>query len=288
MKTNKLIFGFIFLMIMKIPAQDLQELVKEGELLFKKTQPMLVFPKTSTFQSNDHFYSQLDTSRSVNFLESELKKWQSKEYLKDIGLVFKATARYNFRNVFDNENNNFNIGQIRAELEWNILRSGYTYNRSKSQRLENEMKVLQNNQLNADRILMRRQFRIDYTYTINQETIQLFENFFQFENEYFDFLNKLYFKKYIKREKLIEVSQQINVLKNQLEVLRKENVMLKDSVSEKYLNIERLPFLQLEIDSLSYINNDENLLLQKENVYLQHKAINDLRDNKVLRPIIKF
>lgn len=276
MKTNRLIFGLIFLMILKLPAQELQDLVNEGELLFEKTRPMLVFPKTSTFQSKNHFYTQIDTSRSVNFLTSELKKWQSKEHLKDIGLVFKATARYNFRNVFDNENNNFNIGQIRAELEWNILKSGYTYNRSKSQRLENEMKMLQNNQLRADRILMRRQFRIDYTYAINKETIQLFENFFQFENKYFDFLNKLYFKKYIKREKLIEVSQQINVLKNQMEVLRKENDMLKDSVSEKYLHSEHLPFLRLEVDSLSYMNNHENLRLQQENVYLQHKPINDL------------
>ncbi len=261
---------------MRLPAQELQSLVKEGELLFEKTRPTLVFPKTSTFDSRRHFYSELDTLRSVNFLASELKKFQSKQYLQDIGLVFKATARHNFRNVFDNENNNFNIGQVRAELEWNILGSGYTYNRSKSQRLQNERTILQNNQLKEDRILMRRQFRIDYTYAINKETIQLFENFFQFENEYFDFLNKLYFKKYIKREKLIKVGQQINVLKNQIEVLKAENVMLKDSVSERYLNTNALPFLKLEIDSLSYGNNEENLLLQKENVYLQHKPINDL------------
>ena len=261
---------------MRLPAQELQSLVKEGELLFEKTRPTLVFPKTSTFDSNQHFYSILDSLRSVNFLESELKRLQSKQYLQDIGLVFKATARHNFRNVFDNENNNFNIGQVRAELEWNILGSGYTYNRSKSQRLENERKILHNNQIKEDRILMRRQFRIDYTYAINKETIQLFESFFQFENEYFDFLNKLYFKKYIKREKLIQVGQQINVLKNQMEVLKAENTMLKDSVSERYLNVNRLPFLKLEIDSLSYLHNKENLLLQKENVYLQHKPTNDL------------
>ena len=276
MKTNKLILVLIFMMALKLSAQDLGNLVKEGEFLFEKTRPQLVFPKSSSFQPRDHFYSKIDTLRSVNFLQSELKKWESKQYLKDIGLVFKATARHNFRNVFDNENNNFNIGQVRAELEWNILNSGYTYNRSKSQRLENEMKMLQNNQVRADRVLMRRQFRIDYTYAINKETIQLFEKFFQFENEYFDFLNKLYFKKYIKRERLIEVGQQINVLKGQLVVLRKENEMLKDSVSKNYLEAKALPFLKLEIDSLAYVNNDANLLLQKENVYLQHKPLNDL------------
>jgi len=276
MKTNGLLFVFIILMVTSVPAQELQNLVKEGELLFEKTRPLLAFPKTSTFQSHDHFYSEIDSLRSINFLESELKRFQSKQYLQDIGLVFKATARHNFRNVFDNENNNFNIGQVRAELEWNILGSGYTDNRAKSMRLENERKMLQNNRLREDRILQRRQFRIDYTYAINKETIQLFENFFQFENEYFDFLNKLYFKKYIKREKLIEVGQQINVLKQQMEVLKKENDVLKDSVSANYIHTSELPFLKLEIDSLTYPKNNDNLSLQKENVYLQHKPINDL------------
>ena len=138
------------------------------------------------------------------------------------------------------------------------------------------MKMLQNNQEAAERVLKRRQFRIDYTYAINQETIQHFQKFEQFENEYFDFLNKLYFKKYIKRERLIEVGEQINVLKNQINVLQKENEMIKDSVSEAYLLKQSLPLLQLKIDSLSYTFDARNLELQKENVYLQHRAINDL------------
>ena len=263
MKTNGLILGFILLMICNLPAQELKDLVKDGEDLFEKTRPQLVFPKTSRFDSNLHFYSKIDTSKSVNFLQSELKRFQSKQYKQDVGLVFKATARYNFSNVFDNENNNFNIGQVRAELEWNILKSGYTYNRSKSQRLANEMQMLQNDQVSADRVLMRRQFRINYTYAVNHETVQLLENFFQFENQYFDFLNKLYFKKYIKREKLIEVSQQINVLKNQLFVLKKENELLKDSVSPNFQEAKSLPFLKLQIDSLSYAYNSDNLEFAK-------------------------
>lgn len=257
-------------------GQTLENLVKEGESLFDKTRPQLVFPMTSTFNTQLHFYSKLDTAKNVNFLESELKRFQSEQFTKDIGLVFKANAHYNFRNVFDDETNNFNIGRIRTELEWNILRSGYTNNRAKSKRLLNEMKMLQNNQIEAERVLMRRQFRVDYTYAINQEAIQHFEKFYQFENEYFDFLNKLYFKKYIKREKLIEVSQQINVLKNQIEVLKKENEIIKDSVSGKYQTNQSLPLLKLQIDSLSYTYDSQNLDLQKENVYLQHKAINDL------------
>ena len=275
MKTNKLILVFLMI-VCNSYGQSLGNLVKEGESLFEKTRPQLVFPMTSKFDSQYHFYSKLDTAKNVNFLESELKRLQSEQYTKDIGLVFKANAHYNFRNGFDEETNNFNIGRIRAELEWNILRSGYTNNRAKSKRLENEMKMLQNNQVEADRVLMRRQFRIDYTYAINQETIRHFENFRKFENEYFDFLNKLYFKKYIKREKLIEVSQQLNVLKNQLEVLERENEIIKDSVSEKYQKDQSLPLLKLQIDSLSFAYDSQNLDLQKENVYLQHKAINDL------------
>jgi hypothetical protein len=263
-------------MTLSLPAQELDRLVQESEALFEKTSSKLLFPVQSHFDSEQHFYTKLDTSRSVNFLTSELKKWQSQQSLQDIGLVFKASARYNFTNVFDNENNNFNIGQVRAELEWNVLKSGYTNNRAQSKRFENEMQLLRNNQLAADRVLMRRQFRIDYTYAINQEALQLFENFFQFENEYFDFLNKLYFKKYIKRERLIEVSQQINVLKNQMQVLEKETQMIQDSVSNPYKNQKSLPFLQLNIDSLSYANATEDVSLQKENVYLQHKPINDL------------
>lgn len=276
MKIRKLIFGCILGMTLHLPAQELTDLVKEGEVLFEKTSTQLIFPKYAVFSAQTDFYSQLDTSRSVNFLQSELKRWQSKQAKEDIGLVFKASARYNFTNVFDNENNNFNIGQVRAELEWNILKSGYTNQRTHAKRFQNDMQLLKNNQLAADRVLMRRQFRMDYTYVINREALQLFEDFFQFENEYFDFLNKLYFKKYIKRERLIEVSQQINVLKNQANVLKKENELIQDSVSQNHRNKQSLPFLRLKIDSLSYINSEENLTLQQENVYLQHKPINDL------------
>jgi hypothetical protein len=261
---------------MYLPAQELTDLVQEGELLFEKTRSKLLFPKQSHFDSEAHFYSKLDTDRSVNFLQSELKRWQSEQSLQDIGLVFKASARYNFTDVFDNENNNFNIGQVRAELEWNILKSGYINNKIKAQRLQNERLILQNNQFVEDRILMRRQFRIDYTFAINLEALELLENFVQFENEYFDFLNKLYFKKYIKREQLIEVSQQINVLKTQMNVLEKETQMIQDSVSEAYRNKKSLPFLKLKIDSLSYMNSNNDLTLQRENIYLQHKPINDL------------
>lgn len=276
MKTNTLLLGIIFLMVANTYAQSLDDLIKESESLFQKTRPLLVFPKSKQFDSKHDFYSKIDTVKNVNYLESELKRIQSEQFTKDIGLVFKANAQYNFSTGFDEETNNFNIGRVRAELEWNILRSGYTHNRTLSKRTKNEMYMLQNNQVEAERILMRRQFRIDYNYVINAEMIEHFTKFSQFENEYFDFLNKLYYKKYIKRERLIEVSQQIHVIKNQLEVLKKNNELLKDSVSFAYQNRKNLPFLKLTLDSLSYRSNSRNLELQKENVYLQHKAINDL------------
>ncbi|MEQ6125031.1 hypothetical protein AAON49_12565 [Pseudotenacibaculum sp. MALMAid0570] len=276
MKTNMLFAGIIILMMSGLHAQTLGDLVKEGETLFQKTQSMLAFPKSSQWNPLQDFYTNLDTIKNVNLLETQLREFQSQQYIQDVGLVFKANAQYNFRNNFDEETNNFNIGRIRAELEWNILSSGYTYNRTKSKRLENEIKMLQNNRIRDERILMRRQFRIDYTYNINQETINLFENFIRFENKYFDFLNKLYYKKHIKRERIIEVSQQISVLKNQIQVLKKQNNIIKDSVSQQYLTKRELPYLKLQIDSLYYLNSTKNLYLQKENVRLQHKPINDL------------
>ncbi len=276
MKTNKLHIVILLMTAQILSAQNLGSIVYEAEVLYKKTKPSLVFPKSKNLLPSQHFYSELDTAKNINFWESELKRIESSQYKKDIGLVFKANAHYNFRNGFDEDTQNFNIGRVRAELEWNILKSGYTYNRTKSKRLENEMQILKYKSLQEERELMRRQFRIDYTYAINLENISFFTRFLAFENEYFDYLNKLYFKKYIKRERLIKVSHQINILKNQIEVLQKQNQILKDSVSPRYLSMEKLPFLQLHIDSLSLQTPFNGLELKKENIELQHKAINDL------------
>lgn len=276
MKTNVLLICILLVIVQDFYGQSLSQLVKEAEILFNKIKPNVKFTTTSSFEASIHFYRELDTLKNVNLLTSELRELESQQYSKDLGLVFKVNANYNFRNNFDEETNNFTIGRAWAELEWNILKSGFNYNRTKSKRLNNEMKILQNNQVQSERELMRRQFRIDYTYAINQEALTHFRKFLAFENEYFDFLNKLYYQKYIKREKLIKSSQQINVLKNQIEILQKQNDLLKDSVSEKYKNNTVLPFLKLNIDSLSFTHSQENLGLQKENVYLQHKAANDL------------
>lgn len=276
MKTNRILLCILFLTTYNLSSQSLSGLVKEAEAIFEETRPRLVFPKTAGFLPYQHFYIQLDTVKNVNFWQSELKDIESSQYRKDFGLVFKANAHYNFRNVFDNETNNFNIGRIRAELEWNILKSGYSYNRTKSKRLLNEKQILQYKSLQEERVLMRRQFRIDYTYAINKESIDFFEKFLAFENAYFDYLNKLYFKKYIKRERLIKVSHQISILKSQLIILKQQNKSLKDSVSASFQALDKLPFLQLNIDSLSVSYDNRGLELKKQNVELQHKAINDL------------
>ncbi|MBL4604710.1 MAG: hypothetical protein JKY02_03350 [Flavobacteriaceae bacterium] len=276
MKTNVSLICLFLLVAQNFFGQSLSELVKEAEALFEKTRPHLKFTKVSSFNTSIHFYKEIDTFKNSNLLQTELKQLESQEYSKDLGFVFKANANYNFRNSFDEEINNFTTARIRAEVEWNILKSGFSYNRAKSKRLINEMKMLQNDQVQSERELMRRQFRIDYTYVINKETLLHFKNFLAFENEYFDFLNKLYYQKYSQREKLLKSSQQINVLKNQIEVLQKQNNLLRDSVSIKYKDVTYFPFLKLKIDSLSFHHSQENLELQKENIYLQHKAVNDL------------
>lgn len=275
MKTNGIFIG-IFIGLQTVNGQSLSGLIKEAETLFEKTRTHLVFPRNEGFLPHKHFYTTLDTIKNVSFWEQEVKKLESDQYYKDIGLVFKANANYNLRNGFDEETNNFNIGTVRAELEWNILKTGYTQNRIRSQILENDIKILQFKSLQSERILKRRQFRIDYTYAINREGIEFFKKFLAFENEYFDYLNKLYFKKYLKREQLIKVSHQINILKNQITALEKHNEMIKDSVSEKFLSVGKLPFLRLNMDSLDIPYNQRKLELEKENIELEHKAKNDL------------
>jgi hypothetical protein len=248
----------------------------EAQNLFAKTKESLVFPESSTHKNNLRFYYPINDFKNRNLLEQELKKWQSKQYKKDIGLVFKANARYNFRDAIEEDTNNYLKGSVRAELEWNILKMGYVYNRLRSKRLENDIEALKIENSRTQKILWRRQFRIDYNFVLNKEVIQLMSDFLAFENEYFDVLNSMYFQKLIKRERLIEVSNQIAIIKSQQRILTKENEMIKDSVSSQFVNQKKMPLVKIALDSARIVQDFEKNLFKEENVRLQHHPMNDL------------
>ena len=258
-------------------SQSLNSLINEAEDLYKITKPSLNFPNKKNVVDTHLFKNKLFEYKNSNQLQIELKDWQAKQYRKDIGLVFKATANYNFKNAIDEETNSYIKTRVRTELEWNILKMGYIYNRTKSKRLLNEIEILKTDSKKEEKELWRRQFKIDYNYVLNKEAIQLFGDFLGFENQYYDFLNKLYFQKLIKRENLLKVIHQIKVLESQILIIKKENSFLKDSVSVEYKNQNSLPLINIELDSFNLDSDQLNKInYKKKNIYLQHKSINDL------------
>jgi len=269
--------SFYFLIFSTLSyGQSIDGVIKDAETLFLKTKKELVFPNNPITKNEINFFYPIKDTRNVNLLQTELKDWQSKEYRKDIGLVFKANANYNFKDAIEEETNNYVIGRVRAELEWNILKMGFVYNRVKSRRLQNDIEVLKIERLGVEKQLWRRQFRIDYNYVLNKEAIQFFEKFEAFENNYFDVLNKLYYQKLIRREKLIKASNQILVLKSQLKTIKKENEILRDSVSEVFQNLNMLPIVKVELDSILLAKESEKLRFKEDNIKLQHHPMNDL------------
>lgn len=256
-------------------AQVSNKLLRYADDLHLKTSKEQQFPNTTSLVL---FPFEFSTPRknAPNQYEIKLRELESKQFLQDIGLVFKATANYNFRDAFDEEQNAFNKFRFRTELEWNILKNGFVHNRTKSQQKNNEIEhlKLQDNRLKKQ--IWRRQFRIDYSYISNKETISLFSSFLKFENEYFDFLNKLYAQSLIKRERIIEVGNQIHILKNQLALITKKNTLLKDSISSNANIIQVLPVFSIQLDSISINSAVYNNQYLKENIQLNHKAVNDL------------
>lgn len=257
-------------------SQTVETVIDKAELLFAQTKQSLVFPSNPVDKQDLQFYYPMAKAKNTNFLEQELKDWQSKQYKKDIGLVFKTTARYNFRDGIEEDTQNYLKGSVRGELEWNILKMGYVYNRLQSKRLQNDIEVLKLESDRTQKILWRRQFRIDHNFVLNNEKLGLLNNFLAFENEYFDILNSMYFQRLIKRERLIEVSNQIAVIRSQQEVLKKQNEILKDSVSPHFLNLKQLPLLKILLDSAAVSYNVEKMSFKEENIRLQHHPMNDL------------
>lgn len=274
MKSNYLHIIFLFISAF-LQAQVLDELIVKADSLYDTTKHALNFPEKSTLHKSPfNFY--LRDDNTVNKYQIELKELEAEQYKNDIGLVFKANTNYNFRDAFDEEANSFNKLRVRTELEWNLLKNGFVNNRYKAEQKLNEAQYLRQLDTKYKKQLWRRQFRINYNYISNIEALGLFKSFLKFENEYFDFLHKLYAVKLIKRERLIRVSNHIYILENQIKVLKKENLLLKDSVSKKELHINTLPIFSLNIDSISVAKERYNTICLQENVVLKHKRLSNL------------
>ncbi|MFY0631908.1 MAG: hypothetical protein JXR05_16210 [Flavobacteriaceae bacterium] len=276
MKTNGLLICILVLIAQNFYGQSLSELVKEAESVFLRTKKSLAFPNESVDKNSINFYHQISGDRNLKLLLIDLKNLESTQYKQDIGLVFKATANYNFRDAIEEATSNYIKGSVRAELEWNILKGGYFKNRLQSKILKNEIEALKIESANTQKELWRRQFRIDYNYILNKETIAFLQKFEAFENEYFDLLNKMYYQKLIKREKIITSSNQILVLKTQLETIKKENKILKDSVSEVFKDVEKLPIVKIRLDSILLAKELDKVPFKEENIRLLHHSINDI------------
>ncbi|CAL2080802.1 conserved protein of unknown function [Tenacibaculum sp. 190524A02b] len=259
-------------------SQSLDTLINRAELIYKDVKPNLWLSKNGENASLLLFGKDKENkTKNINQLLIDLKKLQASQFLMDLGLVFKASANYNFRNIFEEETNLFNIGRASMEVEWNILKNGFIHNRTKAKQLFNDIKGLKQKDLEESKILWRRQFRIDYSYVYNTEVLFLFEKFLEFENQYFDFLSSMYTQKLVKREPLIKVGNQIHILENQIEVIKKENAILKDKISVKAQELTKLSLFVLNIDDLELSKTIKEVKkFEKRNVLLEHRAINDL------------
>lgn len=258
-----------------VQAQVLSNLLIKADSLQAKTNLFLNFPDQTTLNTNLFAFHTL-SKINVNKYEVKLKELEAEQFKQDIGLVFKATTNYNFKNAFDEEENSLNKFRIRTELEWNILKNGFIHNKIKAKQKENEIAHLNQKKDSYKKYYWRRQFRINYSFIANKESIKLTELFINFENEYFDILNQLYSQKHIKREELIKVGNQIYVLKNQLKILKQKNNILKDSVSKKIKLINELPIYYINPLVIKIEENNNNQTFLKNNIKLQHKAVNDL------------
>lgn len=274
MKTTRLLFYVLFYCVSISDAQNLDTIIEDSKLLFQKTSSNLVFPIDNSFQSE--LFVKLPKIKNTNSLKIDLKNWEYRSSNKDLGLVFKANANYNFRDAIDEFSGNNIKGRIRAEVQWNILKEGFFYNKNKAKRIKNDIEVLKIESNRVIKELWRRQFRIDYNFVLNKETIKLFQDFSEFENEYFDLLNKLYYQKLIKRARLIKTSSQIAILKSQIVTLKKENFILEDSVSLPFKLLKTLPILKVNLDSISLAKESEKLFFKQNNVKLQYSSINDI------------
>ena len=60
-----------------------------------------------------------------------------------------------------------------------------------------------------------------------------------------------------------------------IELVKKENTVIKDSVSSQFKTLNKLPILKIELDSVALLKENNKLFYKEENIKLQHHPIND-------------
>ncbi|GGI56174.1 hypothetical protein GCM10011444_04830 [Winogradskyella haliclonae] len=213
-------------------AQSLDSLLISSEELYRINETYLSLPVP---QNVFKFNNKQPEDSTITDYQIAIKQLEKDAYRKDLGLVFKANAQYNFNDDLDEESNRITRSRLKTELEWNILKEGFLNNKHKAQQKNIEISLLQQKKAQEKRIAWRRQFRIDYTYSINQELLTLFKHKEAFLNRYFDILSVLHYQKLIKREQLIEVGEKITIARKEGEHIKQYNKLIKDSVSSTYI-----------------------------------------------------
>ena len=175
-------------------------------------------------------------------LQVEEKELLKKELRNDIGLSFKGSVNHNLSDVFDDENNEFISTRFRAELEWNILKTGFVDNRQKSKSIDDKIQLLKIEKEQQIKYLWRRQYRLSYSYAIHKELIHIYELKLNFLNHYFDVLSELYSQKEIDREQIIKISHDLRITEKEIENYKAINISIQDSILPKYETI-KLPFI---------------------------------------------
>lgn len=251
-------------------GQSLDSLIAVSENLYQNTEAYLDFPVYNHMFSFDEIQTKDSTTTHYNIA---LKKAQQKALINNIGLAFKANAQYNFNGDLDEETNTFTNSRIKTEIEWNILKGGFLSNRKKAQQLENEITILGSEKERKQKVTWRRQFRLQYTYSINQELISLLTKKRDFLHHYFDVIAQLYAQSRIKREEFIKLSQSIITTETELNNTLHFNAQIKDSITTS-LSLRKLPLLEVTDirfrESKLFKQQQTNDSLRAQNTLLQY------------------
>ncbi|NER17366.1 hypothetical protein [Spongiivirga citrea] len=270
---------FIVLLLISTIAktQEIDSLLLQSYDIYKNADTLLHFPNSKDDIDINIF--SIAAKSSPTLYEIKLKELESNSYKKDWGLQIKANSYYNFRGVLDEETNNITVSRFSAELEWNILKGGFVANRSRATATLLEKQLLDDALDQENRIIWRRQFRLHYNYSINQELLNHFERKNKFLERYFDILNTLYVKKMIKREEIINISNELLKSREQYNQIKFYQENISDSIPPFFLN-KQLPLIKLqlsEIDISKSIENEIKTTLQKNIIQRENRAFKDIK-----------
>lgn len=241
---NKLLLSVIIQLTFSgiLQSQSLEPIIRGTARLFETSQSDLRFP-----MANDSLMLEQITWTDSTYIDHQIayNQLRAEDLKLDLGLAINVRGLYNLRGDFEEDINNYTKSRLRTELEWNIIESGLIENRISAKKLQNTNELLALERHEKQRVEWRRQFRIDYTYSINKELIALMQDKELFLGGYFDLLTQLYQQKYILREELLQTGQQLSKVGQEIELLRKINHRLEDSVSLNTSNVS-LPIVAID------------------------------------------